>query len=296
MSVLSPCHRGHVRRLGLVRPAGLALLLWVLMPLTARAAPLALEDGANRLTVDTATLLARPDAAEISVPADIGYGGVQRRYRAVPLASVLALLPAPPPPGGVLEAAATDGFAAQVPLHLILQTTPGGPRAWLALEEPDSPWPHLPGKQASAGPFYIVWERPEAGRISPEYWPYQLAALRFVQRPAVRWPQIAADPSLPADHPARRGQDVFTSICLACHRMNGGGSADMGPDLNRPMGPTEYFQPGALRRYLRDPASVRNWPEQKMPGFAADQISETELDALLAYLSHMAARRPAGAR
>jgi mono/diheme cytochrome c family protein len=66
----------------------------------------------------------------------------------------------------------------------------------------------------------------------------------------------------------------------------------MGPDLNRPMNPTEYFQPAALRRYLRDPTSVRAWPEQKMPDFTPQQISDGEMAALIAYLEHMAARRP----
>ncbi|HJW79192.1 MAG TPA: cytochrome c, partial [Beijerinckiaceae bacterium] len=46
--------------------------------------------------------------------------------------------------------------------------------------------------------------------------------------------------SLATDHPARVGQAVFEATCLACHRMNGGGSSEMGPDLNRPMNPTEY--------------------------------------------------------
>ena len=71
-----------------------------------------------------------------------------------------------------------------------------------------------------------------------------------------------------------------------------GGASVVGPDLNRPMNPIEYFRPAALRRYLRDPASVRTWPEQKMPGFAPEQLGEAELDALLAYLEHMAERRP----
>ncbi|HEX8568697.1 MAG TPA: hypothetical protein VF699_02070, partial [Caulobacteraceae bacterium] len=61
---------------------------------------------------------------------------------------------------------------------------------------------------------------------------------------------------------------------------------------NRPMNPTEYFQPAALRRYLRDPASVRSWPEQRMPGFTPEAIGEGELEALIAYLEHMATRRP----
>ncbi|MBR0672644.1 cytochrome c [Roseomonas soli] len=296
MSVLACSRRARAWCGRVAGPGVLLLVLAVLASVAARAANLTLEDGAGRITVETAALLARPDVTEIEIPADVGYGGTPRRYRAVPLAAVVALLPGAPPAGGVIEAQATDGFAAQMPLDLVLRAASGGARAWLAIEPQDAPWPPLPGKQASAGPFYVVWEHPEAARISPEYWPYQLAALRIVEPPAVRWPQIAVEASLPADHPARRGQEVYGAICLACHRINGGGSGEMGPDLNRPMNPTEYFQPAALRRFLRDPASLRTWPEQKMPGFGPEQISEAELDALIAYLAHMATRRPEGAR
>ena len=254
----------------------------------AGAAALTLEKGPQRITYETADLLARPDAAEIEIPADVAYHG-PRRYRAVPLAAVLSALPAPP--GSELEALAVDGFAAQIPLALATQSQAGSARAWLAIELADAPWPPVPGKTVSAGPFYIVWEHPEASRISSEYWAYQVAALRYVPAPATRWPQIVADPALPRDHPARAGQAVFESTCLACHRMNGGGSAEMGPDLNVPMNPVEYFQPSALRRYLRDPASVRTWPEQKMPGFGPERLSEADLDAVIAYLAHMAERR-----
>jgi len=252
------------------------------------AATLTLEDGQNRLTFDTATLLARGDAAEVEISADNGYGH-PRRYRAVPLAAVLSALP--PPPGSELEAAATDGFAAQIPLALAMDNAPGAARAWLAIEPADAPWPPLPGKQVSAGPFYIVWERPEASRISSEYWPYQLSTLRYVPAPSTRWPQIAVDPSLSASHPARAGQAVFAATCLVCHRINGGGSAEMGPDLNLLMNPTEYFQLPALGHYIRNPASVRTWPEQEMPGFGPERISEAELEAVIAYLEHMAALR-----
>jgi hypothetical protein len=68
-----------------------------------------MEDGPNRVTFETATLLARPDAAEIEIPADVAYHGPQR-YRTVPLAALLSALPAPP--GSTLETAALDGFAA----------------------------------------------------------------------------------------------------------------------------------------------------------------------------------------
>ena len=57
------------------------------------------------------------------------------------------------------------------------------------------------------------------------------------------------------------------------------------------MNPTEYFQPAILPRYPRDPSSVRAWGDQQMPGFAPDVLSDQDLDAIVAYLGHMAGRR-----
>ena len=45
----------------------------------AGAAALTLEKGPQRITYETADLLARPDAAEIEIPADVAYHG-PRRY------------------------------------------------------------------------------------------------------------------------------------------------------------------------------------------------------------------------
>ena len=70
--------------------------------------------------------------------------------------------------------------------------------------------------------------------------------------------------------------------------LDGGGSSVIGPDLNRPMNPAQDFQRAALRRYLRDPASVRRSPNQKMPAFTVPQLSEVELDGVLEYLAQTA--------
>lgn len=252
---------------------------------------LTLEHDEHRVVLDRAALLARPDAQDIEIPGDVGYGGTTRRYRAVPLSAILGVVPAPSSTRGTLEVVALDGYAAQIPLSVVLASEPGSARAWLAIEVPQAPWPSLPSKSVSAGPFYVVWQAPEAGRITPSYWPYQVASMRMVAHPADRWPQIAVDPRLPAEHAARRGQEVYASQCLACHRMNGAGSSDIGPDLNLPMNPTEYFQLAALRIYLRNPANVRTWPAQSMAGITADQMSDAEMEDLLAYLGHMVSQR-----
>ena len=58
-----------------------------------------------------------------------------------------------------------------------------------------------------------------------------------------------------------------------------------------PHNPTEYFSGDFLTRYIRDPQSLRRWPQGKMPGFAVEVLSHDELNQLIAYLRHMAERK-----
>jgi hypothetical protein len=57
------------------------------------------------------------------------------------------------------------------------------------------------------------------------------------------------------------------------------------------MNPTEYFRPAALRRYIRDPRSVRRWNGMRMEGFGPDAMSDREIDLVIDYLSYMAGRK-----
>jgi cytochrome c1 len=43
-----------------------------------------------------------------------------------------------------------------------------------------------------------------------------------------------------------------------------------------------------LHALIRDPKSVRTWPQQSMPGFDQSKISDADLDAVIAYLGAMA--------
>ncbi|WP_118183863.1 c-type cytochrome [Paraburkholderia phosphatilytica] len=239
-------------------------------------------------TFERQALLARKDAADIHVPRDIAYG-MPMTYRAVPLANLLdgATLPA----DSVLEARADDGFAAQLPMDLVRNRDASTAVAWLAIEDPAHPWPKLPGKTVDAGPFYLVWVGKQAASVRSEQWPYRIVQLDTQPSPSTRWPALAVDASLPATDPIRAGQSLFITQCLACHKLNGAGNANVGPDLNVPMNPVDYFQPAALHRYIRNPASVRNWPGRTMPGFAPDQLSDREIDLVIAYLAYMAPRK-----
>ncbi|WP_322088781.1 cytochrome c [Burkholderia sp. BCC1999] len=244
-------------------------------------------DGTAR-ALTRQTLLARPDATDIHVPRDIAYGRPMT-FRAVPFTALLGDTPLPA--DGVLETRAADGFAAQLPMDLVRRHAPARAVPWLAIEDPAHPWPKLPGKQVSAGPFYLVWLGPDASSVRGEQWPYQIVRVTIESSPLARWPSLAVDAALPADDPARTGQRLFVTQCLACHRLDGAGSSHAGPDLNTPMNPVDYFQPAALRRYIRNPASVRDWPGRSMPAFPPDQLSDRELDQIVAYLAYMAKRK-----
>ena len=56
------------------------------------------------------------------------------------------------------------------------------------------------------------------------------------------------------------------------------------------MNVTSYMKTTGIRAIVRDPKAVRTWPKQQMPGFTAEQIPDAELDALVAFLAHMAQR------
>ena len=233
-------------------------------------------------------LLRRSDVGSVTVANDIAYGK-SMSYRAVPLAALLVGLN--PPADSVVESIALDGFAAQLPFDILTNTNPAKPIAWLAIEPADMPWPALPGKDVSAGPFYIVWTGDSVATIRSEQWPYQLAKLESQLSPVARWPTLDVDPGLPASDPARAGLKLFVTQCLPCHTLNGAGASSFGPDLNQPMNPTEYLTLNGLHALIRDPKSVRSWPGQQMPGFAADQMSDSEIDQIIGYLKHMAGRR-----
>lgn len=261
------------------------ILLLTSLCLPAFAAQLTLELGDSNRQWQTEALLTHPQTQNIRIEQDVTYKRPMH-YRAVPLAVLLE---------GVrtsdhLQAVALDGFAAEMPAGPLLREGPA--RAWLAIEDPAHPWPTLGKDKPGAGPFYLVWTDPETSHIRPEQWPFQVTRIRRLPALAERFPALLPASHLAEHDPIRQGFALFQQNCLACHRLNGAGDAQFGPDLNLPHNPTEYFQPGFLRRFIRDPQSLRQWPQAKMPGFAPSVLSEQELDALLAYLAHMATRKP----
>jgi mono/diheme cytochrome c family protein len=250
------------------------------------AADLLLDTG-TPTTLTTEDLLAMPAAATIQVPEDVTYRRTMT-YRAVPLRAL-------PGARGLsadadLQITATDGFVTNLPAALVRDGNRHGGVPWLAIEPRDKPWPKT-ATGTDIGPFYLVWIDPAASGVVSEQWPYQIDAIRVVASRAAKWPQLVVDERVPSNSPIRRGQMLFATQCMVCHRMDGAGDASIGPDLNRPHNPTEYFQPWALKAYIRDPKSIRAWSGMRMPGFDKTRINDRDLDAIIAYLGYMAQRR-----
>ena len=136
-------------------------------------------------------------------------------------------------------------------------------------------------RQADPAPFYMVWKGAGEHDVTRYPWPYQLAEIEVV-RVEDRFPR-AVPPGAPPGSPARRGFDVFQRNCLQCHAINGQGGR-VGPELNIPQSIVEYRPEAQLRAFIRDPHTFRY---TQMP--ANPQLSDADLDALLAYFHHMSA-------
>ena len=262
----------------------LIVLLLLILAYPANAASLTIELDHSRTTWQTADLLKHPAAQTVQIVDDVSYKR-NMTYRAVPMAALLPGLTVQ----NHVQAVALDGFAAELAAAPLLAQS--GAQAWLAVEDPARPWPPLANGKPSAGPFYLVWTQPQASGISPEQWPFQISTIKQLKTVAERFPALLPDPALAADDPINQGFALFQKNCLACHRLNGAGDAQVGPDLNVPYSPTEYFGDDFLKRYIRDPQSLRHWPQAKMPAFAASVLPDAELDLLVGYLKHMAARK-----
>lgn len=59
------------------------------------------------------------------------------------------------------------------------------------------------------------------------------------------------------------------------------------------MNVTEYITPKGIRAIIRNPKAVRTWPQQQMDAFDEAAISNSDVDAVIAYLAYMGKRKSA---
>ena len=252
----------------------------------AAQATLAIVADKQRLVFSQSQLLSRPDIQTISL-ADSVYKRRFTRFKAIPIANLFAGLTIPEL--AVVQCNSADGFSAILEKVRLFSADPKASKAFLAIEDPKSPWPNLVGETTSAGPFYLVWTDPQASAIGREEWPFKIASFVVLADPRSVFASMY--PGGDAALNVQNGFKSFLKNCFACHKMNGNGGGSIGPDLNLPMNPTEYFEATALATYIRDPASVRTWPGMGMRGFSEVAIPDAELTNLIAYLTYMSKAR-----
>jgi hypothetical protein len=209
------------------------------------------------------------------------YPGVKKKMtlKAIPLKKLLRTKKAK---DHVVIFQALDGFITVVPLSLAIGEN-RRTQAHIAID--DGTWPNLPNQDVSAGPFYVVWENPSYGKVGKEWWAYRMNKIIVKESLLSAYPKLY--PFKKTNKKYVKGMEIFVKNCFSCHSMNNSGGRKMGPDLVLPMGPTEYFKLSALKKYIRNPESVRQWDGMKMPGFSKADISDKELDLLLDYMSAM---------
>jgi mono/diheme cytochrome c family protein len=210
-----------------------------------------------------------------------------RRFVACPLERVFELGLGAAPVAFVDEdflLVALDGYARTAPGS---QLAEGG--AFVAMDDAaraergEGGFDPIDRRQVDAGPFYLVWTGPGRGDAHRYPWPYQLARIEVVRFEA-RFPHTVPV-GAPEGSPARRGFAVFRRECASCHAINGEGGS-VGPDLNVPRSISEYRDAAWIKAYVRDPSAIRY---TSMPSHL--HLEERDLDALVAYFSHMSAHK-----
>lgn len=255
---------------------------------------LTIDSGTKKIVYKRSELLGRKDLRSISIAKDPSFPGRVMNYKAVPVPALFEGVKFAD--DAVIQFRCTDGFSAPISKDRLLNTDPARSHAYVAIEDPTAPWPPVKPGGPVAGPFYLVWPDAELSQVMQEEWPFQLAAFEVKGSLESLYPQIFPDKKLPPNHLVRRGMDVFVKNCFPCHTMNKAGASQVGPDLNVPFGPTEYFSGPFLRRLIRDNQSVRYYPDGKMSAFPPELLPEKDLDALLTYLEHMTKRKLPEAR
>jgi mono/diheme cytochrome c family protein len=259
-------------------------------PLEAKEPQLVIGSPQGEKTFTRAQLLAHPSLQTLTLNDQAGYDKQKLTFEAVPLSTLFEGLSLGE--DDTIEYDTLDGFSSILDPKLALNTHKKGAIAYLAVERPENPWPLLGTGEKTAGPFYVIWKNPELSGIGREEWPFQIKSFSIKPSLKKRFPAIFPDSTLPDQHPVRLGFASFVKNCFPCHTLNGQGNSNMGPDLNLPHSPTEYFQEGYLQKLVRDPQSLRTWKGSKMSGFPPEVLSDTELNDLVKYLEHMAGRRP----
>lgn len=216
-----------------------------------------------------------------TVQNDPFYGGTHT-YRGYPLRAALVALFSDEivkQPGARVSFLCSDGYLKTVQLSDLPLN-----QGILAFEEVGLPanqkWRKVAeGREAvDPAPFAVVWGvQYQPGSSLP--WPIGIVQVSTLS-------STGELPAAPVDADTKAGYVVFQKNCQPCHSINLDGG-NVGPELNVPKNITEYWKESDIRSLIVDPSTYR-WGS-RMPAFG--HLPENELDALLAYIVGMKAKK-----
>ncbi|MCW8418225.1 cytochrome c [Fluoribacter dumoffii] len=241
-------------------------------------------------TLEQSELLSHPFLSQVTIDNDRAYPEKIMHHQVIPLCKLLA--PYPIQQEDIIEFIAKDNFHVYVPSAKVMNCDKKASIALLAIE-PKSKWPTIQNHTGdTAGPYEVIWLNPELSYISNEYWAWSVVALKI--RHNLDYHHVLAPPKT-TNASINNGYKIYISHCEGCHRMNYMGKSNIGPDLNCPKNPLEYYSDAAqLRKFIRDPQSVRSLPKGRMTGSDKQSLSDNDLDDLIHFFSFMKTKKMCG--
>lgn len=188
-------------------------------------------------------------------------------------------------PKGSIKIIAKDNFYAYVTNKELnnserLKATP-----YLVVQENNKLWPKINGNYEAVGSFSLIWIGVNAKDVSREKWVRNISTIDILEKSVE--PELKNAVPVNLDNRQKKGYKIFTDNCAGCHSLNLKGQLNIGPDLNFPMNPLEYYSESVFKSYIRDPQSIRYYKNAKMEGFGKELISEQELNDLISFMNLM---------
>lgn len=237
------------------------------------------EGKPRELLIDDLLRAQKPVEIEVDDP----YYKQRKRYRA------LALVPA-------FEQGFGKGLAELRRAHFVLEAKDGYQTpidgqsllvgdVYLAFADLDHPsWQPIGPRGADPGPLYVVWVGP--GHGNTDVYPHPWALSRVVASPGPAETARTAPPGgFGTNTLAQAGHAIFERRCLHCHSVNRQGGK-LGPELNVPQNILSYRPEADVRAFIKNPETFRYSAMLPNP-----DLSETDLDAIVAYLRLMASHQ-----
>jgi cytochrome c2 len=252
------------------------------------APTLTIESPSKQFSFSRTALFSMQELTQVSMSYNRAYPNVRMTYTAIKLCDLLRRYSIKST--DMLEFIAADHFSVLIPATKIIHCSNRSAIGYLAIE-PLNKWPLLNNNTGTtAGPFDVIWVHPEKSYISNEYWSWSVVKIK-IHKKLDNKVFLAAPEELDQTikNNIKNGYDVYISHCAGCHSINHIGKGVIGPDLNIPKNPVEYYpNDTVLKKFIRDPQSVRVIKNDRMSGSNKQFLSDADLDDLILYLHYMA--------